>query len=196
MSTGSLILQHNRKRAWCHGERWGGLKTKVIGNNSLVADPSRLMYYIGQAVTWHFHYCALKRSLWLFSPLDTFYQLQPIWDPLASRILHTGSESMRQSQALCSAWRPETTNRISILPPWNYSWCLSWTQFSSSLLLLNTLHSERNLVCSNPNAQMAAFHQFLKQAFSYPTCRSARNIWDTLNHVELSMLCRHISIVG
>lgn len=44
------LLSSNTTR---HGQWWGGLKTKVIGNNSSVVDPSSFMYCIGKAVTWH-----------------------------------------------------------------------------------------------------------------------------------------------
>lgn len=95
MSTGSLILQHNRKRTWCHGKQWGGVKTKVIGNNSLVPDWSRLMYYIGKAVTQY----SLLHSQKITVVILCFWHLIPVTTHLRSSGQQDPTHRVRKQEA-------------------------------------------------------------------------------------------------
>ena len=85
-------------RAWCHGEQWCGLKTKTIGNNSLVADPSRLMYGIGKAGTWHL----LLQSQKITVIILPFWHLTPVTTHLRSSGQQNPAHRVRKHEAVPS----------------------------------------------------------------------------------------------
>lgn len=143
-----------------------GVDLKPRSLVTILWNRSMQTHCVGKSSTWLSILHSQKITViiapfWHLIPVTTHLRSSGQWDPACRVRKHEAVPSIM----LClMAW---TNQQDQHSASQNYSGCLSWTQLAASLSLLNILRSERSLVCSAPNAPVAAFQQVMKETLSH-----------------------------